>query len=284
MTTVESPADQPGSSVGETRWRRRARRALSWTALVVAIYLLIAYIVLPVLWRHYDHQPSLADAPKTTETKLRMPGDPLNVGFVGSESELIGALVAAKWHPADPITIRSSLKIAGSVVFDRSYLDAPVSSLYLFGRRQDLAFEFPAGKSAKRRQHVRIWRYEKLDVEGRPFWIGAATFDDGVGMSHYTGQITHHISPDVDAERDRLMADLEKTGDLATLYQVTGVGATVNGRNGGGDWYYTDGELTVGVLRKPDAPQVKTVARLPNPPAVRLKNEVYRWIRGLAIW
>ena len=33
---------------------------------------------------------------------------------------------------------------------------------------------------------------------------GGATFDERVGLSHTTGQITHHIAPDVDTERDHL--------------------------------------------------------------------------------
>src|SRR2546422_9519511 len=67
-------------------------------------------------------------------------------------------------------------------------------------------------------------------------------------VSHTSGQITHHIGADIDAERDTLMDDLKSAGWLTALYDVTGVGPTVNGRNGGGDRYFTDGELTVGVL------------------------------------
>ena len=42
--------------------------------------------------------------------------------------------------------------------------------------------------------------------EKRPVWLGAATFDRSVGVSHYTGAITHHIDADIDAER-ALLAD-----------------------------------------------------------------------------
>ena len=69
-----------------------------------------------------------------------------------------------------------------------------------------------------------------------------------VGLSHDTGQVTHHIAPDIDAQRDGLIADLADAGRLTRVYQVTGVGATLFGRNGEGDRYHTDGELTVGVL------------------------------------
>ena len=47
--------------------------------------------------------------------------------------------------------------------------------------------------------------------------MGAVTFDERVGLSHTTGEITHHISPDVDGERDRLFQGLEATGQLAAV-------------------------------------------------------------------
>ena len=77
-----------------------------------------------------------------------------------------------------------------------------MSPLYVFGRKQDLAFEQDVGGSADQRHHVRWWRAEPLDAAGRPLWIGDATFDRDAGISHLTGQITHHIAPDIDAERD----------------------------------------------------------------------------------
>ena len=123
-------------------------------------------------------------------------------------------MLAADWHPADAITLRSSLKIAESVVFDRPDPDAPVSALYVFGRKQDLAFEQDVGGSADQRHHVRWWRAGRLD--GRPLWIGDAAFDRGAGISHLTGEITHHIAPDIDAERDYLMASLARPGGSPT--------------------------------------------------------------------
>lgn len=174
--------------------------------------------------------------------------DPLNVGLIGSRAKLIRAMLAVHWRPADPITFDSSVEIAESVVFDRPDPEAPVSSLYVFGRKQDLAFEREVGSSADRRHHVRWWQSAELDADGRPFWIGDASFDIGSGLSHLTGQITHHIDADVDAQRNQLMTDLSQAGQLERQYQVPGVGPTQDGRNAGGDRYYTDGMLSVGVL------------------------------------
>ena len=65
------------------------------------------------------------------------------------------------------------------------------------------------GSSADRRPHVRWWQSDEPDAQARPLWLGDASFDIGSGVSHLTGQITHHIAPDIDAERDALIADIE---------------------------------------------------------------------------
>ncbi|MGO8026696.1 LssY C-terminal domain-containing protein, partial [Rhizobium leguminosarum] len=80
-------------------------------------------------------------------------------------------------------------------------------------------------------------------------WLGSASFDRGVGVSHDTGQITHHIGPDLDAERELVIGDLKAAGQISMTFERAGVGATRDGRNGGGDPYFTDGRILVGVLR-----------------------------------
>jgi hypothetical protein len=178
------------------------------------------------------------------------------------------------------VTFASSLKIIGSVIFSRPYADAPVSPLFYDRRREDLAFQMSAGRSADTRHHIRLWRVLETNGSERPVWLGAASFDRGVGFSHYTLQVTHHISADIDAERDFVSGALAKAGVVESLFDVSGVGPTLNGRNGGGDRYFTDGEVVVAVLvpdckKRPDeAPKV-----LPNPPLVDLKNTVWRGLR-----
>jgi len=38
----------------------------------------------------------------------------LNVGLVGSKEDILRAMQAAEWFPADPITLRTSIEIIGS--------------------------------------------------------------------------------------------------------------------------------------------------------------------------
>ena len=42
-------------------------------------------------------------------------GDPVNVGLIGTKDELVAAMLAAKWQPADSITFKSSAKLVRSV-------------------------------------------------------------------------------------------------------------------------------------------------------------------------
>jgi hypothetical protein len=257
-----------------SRWKHGAQLFL----FVVTTYTLLAYLVLPAVWTHYEHQKRLADLPMVTLTAQGIPGDPINVGLVGDTRDVLCAMHAAGWYPADPVTLRSSIEIAGSVLLDRPYRDAPVSPLYYLGRREDLAFEKPVGSSADHRHHVRFWKVLDAGEEKRPVWLGDATFDRSVGVSHYTGAITHHIGADIDAERKLLAADLEAAGMVEARYQVTGVGPTLAGRNGGGDRYYTDGE--VWILRLVEACQKRSSPAdiIPSPAPTEIKDQIWQAI------
>ncbi|HSF34264.1 MAG TPA: LssY C-terminal domain-containing protein [Candidatus Tectomicrobia bacterium] len=225
------------------------RTALVAGGLIVG-WLVIAYAVLPMLWTRYTrHHPALADIPNITHTADGIPGDPLNVGLIGTESDLKKIMLAARLYPANPLTLRSRLEIASAAVFEHPYDDAPVSNLYLWGRKEDLAFEQPIGHDPRQRHHVRFWRADKLDLDGRPVWVGAATFDARVGLSHTTEQIMHHTAADIDAERAKLFSDLKQTGDLSEVLVVDDFHQVRRGRNGGGDPWFTDGRLEVGVIR-----------------------------------
>jgi LssY C-terminus len=267
--------------------RHDKRRLPNWAArigMLVAIsltaYALLTYFVLPKLWSHYEHQPGLEGRPFVTTTAQGIPGDAMNVGLVGNKSEVIKAFILAGWNPADAITLRTSIEITGSVLLHRLYPRAPVSNLFYEGRRQVVAFEKSVGGSARRRHHIRLWMILENGLEQRPVWLGSASYDRAIGFSHYTGQITHHIAADIDAERDLVIQQLALAGVLSQVYQVSGVGPTINGRNGGGDRYFTDGEIAVGVIRQDAAPQSGRPEVLPSPAPTQLKTSIWSAVKG----
>lgn len=216
---------------------------------VVLIYLIAAYVVVPALWLRYVHRhPRFGDIPGITRTADGIPGDPLNVALIGDHDDVVKIMLEAKWHPADPLTLKSCLKIAEATVLKRPYDDAPVSNLFLYGRKEDLAFEQEVGNDPRHRHHVRFWKSDKTTSDNRPVWLGSATYDRSVGLSHTTGQVTHHIAPDVDAERDHLFATLMATGHLVDVEKIADFHQTRSGRNGGGDPWTTDGTLDQGTI------------------------------------
>lgn len=227
------------------RKRRRTRAAATGLLVATTAYVALAYGLAPEFWYFRDGARIDTPGAMLTTTSDGIWGDPINVGLVGPREDVLRAFAAAGWNPADAITLRTSLDIGLSVILDRPYADAPISTLLYDGRPQDLAFQKADGGSADRRHHVRFWNMTR---PGMALWLGAASFDKGVGVSHDTGQITHHIAPDIDADRDLVVADLKAAGWIGSTTVVPGAGATTSGRNGGGDPYFTDGMAVVGVL------------------------------------
>ncbi len=209
----------------------------------------MAYLIVPKLSKIYFRKDlSGADAVCITRTADNHPGDPTNIALVGTDADVVRGMTAAGWFPADPITFRSSMRIVADSLLRRPDDQAPVSTLFLFDRRQDLAFEQPMVGGPRHRHHVRFWRWNKPYRE-RPTWIGAATYDERVGFSHATGQVTHHISPDVDTERDYIANELQQTGLVEAIEWEDGFHSQLQGRNGGGDPWHTDGRLAIVVMR-----------------------------------
>ncbi len=243
MSRDSVSGEHPPKPAGRRSWWR-------WVAITLVLYVLCAYLLAPLVWQSYARlRPSFSDNPRITKTGDGHPGDPLNVALVGTEEEIESSMRAAGWYPAQALGISSDLKIAEDTVFKRPDDEAPVSSLFLFGRKEDLAYEQPVGDNPRQRNHVRFWKTPNAASDGRQIWIGSASYDERVGLSHTTGQITHHIAADIDAERDHLFKDLKQTGDLSDSFRVDNFHSEMSGRNGGGDEWHTDGALEVGILK-----------------------------------
>ena|GEM_PF-842897 len=226
--------------------KAKAQRQSTFGALVAVVLIIAA--TSPKAWSETNLQPGIAAFPNINKTKSGRSGDLINVGLVGTRVEIVAAMKAAGWFPADPVTAKTSLKITGSVLFRKAYNAAPVSALFYQGRIQDLAFEKPVGKSAAHRHHVRFWQVLDQGAEGRPVWLGSATFDKSVGLSHTTHKFTHHIAADVDAERETLLADLTHAKILLSTYLLMRTGPIEDARNGGGDHYFSDGMIHFAVI------------------------------------
>ncbi|MET0726231.1 MAG: LssY C-terminal domain-containing protein, partial [Leifsonia sp.] len=179
-------------------------------------------------------------------------GDPVNLALLGSEGEVHAALVAAGWTRADDVTAGSSLRIISSTITRRSYDEAPVSPLFLFGRQQDFAYQQEVAGNPAKRHHVRFWRCPDdwlLPGGRRVEWLAAGTFDRAVGFSLFTLQITHKIDADTDIERDHIISTITAAVPTAGLDVIRDFSTGYHSRNGGGDSISTDGDMPIVDLR-----------------------------------
>ena len=222
-------------------WRRGAIIVLA----AVMGWLFAAYRLIPSFERHRQivAAAALDRAGRTTDAAGKA-ADPINVGLVGDAAQVQLAMQRAGWLPARPITARSTLGLLEGIAVGRSDPRAPVSDLFLHGRRQELAFERQVGGNPRRRHHVRLWE-QGGGVQGQRLWVGAATFDAGLAIARDSGQLTHRISPDIDEERDTLVGDLQRGGCAGAVHDARGIGPRSGARTADGRLFETDGHVAV---------------------------------------
>ncbi|WP_348789719.1 LssY C-terminal domain-containing protein [Leifsonia sp. NPDC080035] len=224
--------------------------AWGWFLLLffVLFWLVLAYLVLPRLHRILTqiYVPDYFIGRARTSDGLL--GDPINLALLGSEAQLDEAMRAAGWTRADDVTLASSRRIVTSTLLRRSYDEAPVSPLFLFGHQQDVAYQQEVLGNPAKRHHVRFWRCPEgwlLPGGHRVEWLAAGTFDRSVGFSLFTLQITHKIDANTDIERDHIVSTLMHAGVGAEVAVLKDFSSGYHSRNGGGDNIETDGDLPV---------------------------------------
>lgn len=186
--------------------------------------------------------------PRFTTTDGGTQGDPVNIMVAASESALRDTLSAMGWLPADPVNLKTAIRMAGTGLVsklgdhDASYDTAPMSNLKLYGRHQDMAYEKNTVGISKR-DHLRAWKAPILDRLGRPFWAIAATQD--IGVKIVGAHTTHRIASDVDSERDLVVSDFLASGHVALHYILAAEPGGLSTTNGGGDPIHGDGNVVV---------------------------------------
>ncbi len=212
----------------------------------IAIWVFTAYIVLPRIHRLLTKLYIPDYYIGRTRTGDGLYGDPVNIAFYGSKKEIINSMKQADWHQAAELSFASSVKMTVSTLIKKSYPDAPVSSLYLFGRKQDMAFQQELNNNPHSRHHVRFWKVPdgwRLPGGHDADWLAAASFDTNVGLSWFTFQITHKIDENIDEERDHIIDTLKVAEQVASVELVENFTTAYHSRNGGGDMVKTDGTM-----------------------------------------
>ncbi len=231
-------------SIGEGR-----RRILS----LIVLWGLLAYYVLPKVHRVLSqiYVPNYFIGRARTADGLL--ADPVNFAVRGDRAMLLQSMQKAGWTLADPLSFKSGLGIAAAIFRKKSYPNAPVSDLFVFGKRQAFAFQKEVDGDPKKRHHVRFWRVPSdmfLPGGYKVDWVAAATYDDAVGFSLFTLQLTHSIDGDVDQERDFVVSTLKQARRAKNVHEIEGFFPSYKHRNGGGHKFFTDGSMVIVDLKK----------------------------------
>lgn len=249
-----------------------------WPMLLMLLFwVLVAYLALPRIHRILTaiYLPDYFIGRARTADGLL--GDPVNLALRGSGHQIHAAMQAAGWTRADEVSLATGWRIVTSTLTGRSYAEAPVSPLLLFGRQQDFAYQQEVEGSPSRRHHVRFWKCPPGWLLPGGFavdWLAAGTYDRSVGLSLFTGQITHKIDEDVDVERDHIIATVTAARPEAGVELLRNFSTGYHSRNGGGDRIETDGDLPVVDLSAlPDSTLTELAAK-PEPEGSRRPPQV----------
>jgi LssY C-terminus len=235
-----------------------ADRRLPWVLALSLTYGLAAYVILPRVVRMSLKILQRQRVPSFTITGDGLPGDPVNIVLIGTLQQLHAAFATAGWSTADRLGVASSWRMIRAFVLNSPYPNAPFSTLYLFGRSQDVGFQEPINDSPRKRQHIRFWAlslaHSEDDVATASFWlntdrpsngefvlwVGAGTKDTGFSLTRLTFQVTHATDSDTNAERDYIVDELKRSrliGDV-TLHRSGERLASKHVNH-----YITDGEI-----------------------------------------
>jgi LssY C-terminus len=240
-----------------------ADRRLPWILALGLTYGIAAYIILPRAVRMSLKILQRKLVPSFTITGDGLPGDPVNVALIGTLPQLRAAFATLGWSEADQLGLASSWRMIRAFVLNSPYPTAPFSTLYLFGRGQDIGFQKAIDNSPRKRHHIRFWALGLARAEAawgaasfwlntnrpsddaRVIWVGAGTRDTGLSLTQLTFQITHATDADTNAERNFIVAELMKIRAVETVKVVqSGQHLPAERVN----HYITDGEITVASL------------------------------------
>jgi hypothetical protein len=183
--------------------------------------------------------------PRRINDQFKNLGDMVNFVIVGSQQQVQSALDAANWHVADTDDKKAVLEAAMTTYENKDYLAMPMSTLYLFNRRQDFGYEQaePIAMVASR-HHFRLWK-APFTWNGQTVWVGAGTHDIGFAKDKRNGNVTHKIDPNVDGERDNIGGSLQKGGKVKSVSYYLPPNPVQEAKNATGDGYHSDGRILV---------------------------------------
>jgi len=190
-----------------------------------------------------------ANIPRRVQDEQGNPGDMVNFAIIGTQDQVQKAFTAAGWTTVDKTTQDAIVHGLLATLSHEAYTEMPMSMLYLFGRPQDFSYARadPLAVAAIR-HHLRVWKSIET-VDGKPLWVGSATHDNGFEKDQRNGNVTHHIDPNVDEERDFIQQSFASAGAITGAAYVTPANPLKTALTATGGSFHSDGRIVVMALR-----------------------------------
>jgi hypothetical protein len=103
-----------------------------------------------------------------------LPGDPVNFVLTGT-LQLHAAFKLAGWSETDRLGLASSWRMVVAFVSNSPYPTAPFSTLYIFGRGQDVGFQKAIDSGPRQRHQIRFWAlnlaHAETNLRNASFWL-----------------------------------------------------------------------------------------------------------------
>ena len=180
-------------------------------------------------------------APAMSQTITGVAQAPISLVIVADDDDaLVQAMVRAGWRRAQRPGPGNIAATAWAALTRSPAADAPVTPAFWNRAPNDLGFERPAsGQDLRLRHHARIWKTRYRTPGGARIYVGTASLDDPLKWG-----LAGHIAPDIDAERDRLVADLTAAGALVLRERFAMTAPRLSAPPGGDAWF-TDGQAAL---------------------------------------
>ena len=185
--------------------------------------------------------------PQRSTTTKSVDADLFNLVFLGSHEQVQTAFREAGWHNSDPVSKYSFEHNLYALLNNSGYAQQPMTTFLLAGRPEDMNWQ-KGLNSYGRRDHLRIWQWPGEEATAS-VWLSSSTHDTSAILSVKYHGFVHHISPNIDDERSKVIRDLNFAGCVSSVSYVARPGISTITQNATGDAIRTDGSIAVVQLK-----------------------------------
>jgi len=218
----------------------------------------------------------VASLPVRSTTVDMVNADVVNLAFIGSRQQVQSAFAHAGWEASSSLNRHTFTHNFYAFLNNSGYAQAPMRPFLLEGQASEMSWEKSLNSYA-RRDHLRLWEWSGSSGTDT-LWLSSATHDSSASLSVKYHRLLHHIDPDIDEERSKVIRNLRAAGCVQSVTFVPRHGVANLSQNATGDMVRTDGAIAVVQLQDCHA-VVPELASAPKTVEYKPGNKVFRYFR-----